>query len=80
MRLRADEPEARKIEAVPMCYEADDEEGWVTSWRPDLPDSPTADGEELVTDDTTQRAGFRLVKRSGKVEIKFKANDTSVDN
>lgn len=85
MRLRADQEEARNVKAVlldgknvPMPYEADEEEGWVKSYVADLPNSPPANGEELIEDDETQYAGFRLVKRTGKVKIVF--HDTSVDN
>lgn len=88
MRLRADQPEARNVLAVllngktvPMCHEANEEEGWVTSYVPDLPGNPPENGEELVKNNEDQMAGFRLVKREGKVEIKLREDDpTSVDN
>ena len=87
MRLRADEPEARNVlsvlldgKPVPMVYEADDQEGWVTSWTPDLPDNPPSNGEELVEDDDTKYTGFILIRRRGEVEIKFRDDTTSLDN
>lgn len=79
MYLRADQPEATQIavclldgKPVPECYEANEEEGWVTSWIPDLPSSMPANGEPLDEDNELQRAGFKLIKRTGKVQLIFK--------
>ena len=78
MRLKANQPEARKVhqvllngKPVPMVNEFDDKEGWVTAYVPDLPDNPYAAGEEPVEDDETRMAGMRLVKRSGEVKVIF---------
>ena len=85
MRLKADQPEARNVKAVlldgknvPMPHEADEEEGWVKSYVADLPDLAPMNGEELIEDEETVHAGFKLVKRVGQVRIVF--NDISVDN
>lgn len=80
MRLKADQPEARNVTAVllngksvPMVHEFDTTEGWVVSYVADLPDNPTMNGEELVEDDESQQAGFRLVRRKGNVEVRFRS-------
>ena len=85
MHLRADEEKARLVravlldgKAVPMAYEADEEEGWVKSWYPHLPDRIAGNGEKLIKDEV-QRAGFDLIKRSGKVRIVFH-EPTTVDD
>lgn len=86
MRLRADNEElATKLRAtlldgkvVPMVWEADEEEGWVKSWMPSLPDGRAQNGEELITDEES-RAGFDLVKRSGNVKLIF-WDATTLDN
>ena len=78
MRLRADNEElAPKLRAtlldgkvVPMVYEADEEEGWVKSWMPALPDGRAENGEEIIKDEA-KMAGFDLVKRSGNVKLIF---------
>jgi hypothetical protein len=82
MRLRADEEKARAVKEVlldgkpvPMVYEFDTDEAWVKSYVVMLPDELPANGEELVEDDDSKRAGFQLIKRSGKVEVTF--NDPS---
>lgn len=87
MRLKANQPEARNVaavlldgKAVPMVNEFDDEEGWVISYVPDLPDNPYAAGEKPVEDDESRMAGMRLVKRTGNVEVRFRDNDSSVDD
>lgn len=87
MRLRADQPEARNVQAVlldgkavPMCHEASEEEGWVTSYVPDLPGNPPANGETLVENDDAAYAGMKLVKREGKVQIRFRQDATTVDD
>lgn len=81
MRLRADQPKARNLvvclldgKAVPMCYEADEEEGWVKSWMPMLPDAPAVNGEEIVKDEA-QRTEFQLVKRQGRVKLVFRQDE-----
>lgn len=85
MRLKAHEPQARDVVAVlldgkpvPMVHEFDTEEGWVVSYVADLPDNPTMNGEQLVEDDESQQAGFRLVRRTGNVEVRFR--DPSMDD
>jgi hypothetical protein len=85
MRLKAEQPEARNVKSVlldgkpvPMVNEFDTDEGWVISFVADLPDNPTMNGEELVEDDERQQAGFRLVRRTGNVEVKFQ--DPAVDD
>jgi hypothetical protein len=85
MRIKADEPQAENVLAVlldgktvPLVREVDTTEGWVTSYVPDLPDHFATNGEELIEDDQNQQAGFKLVRRSGNVEVKFKP--TPVDD
>lgn len=86
MRLRADQEQARSVrevlldgKPVPMVYEFDTEEAWVKSYVVMLPDEIPANGEELIEDDESKRAGFQLIKRSGKVEVTFNES-TTVDD
>jgi hypothetical protein len=81
MRLKADQPEAERVSAVllngkvvPMVHEFDDSESWVVSYMPDLPGNPAENGEELIEDDESRIAGLRLIKRHGKVEVKFRSD------
>jgi hypothetical protein len=61
---------------VPMCYAADDEEGWVISYIPSLPQSRSADGEDLGE---SAFADMTKVRREGAVEILFHES-TNLDN
>jgi hypothetical protein len=58
---------------VPMVFEANEEEGWVKSYIPSLPENVkqiSADSEITIEEDKNlEQAGFLLVKRSGKVRI-----------
>ena len=61
---------------VPMCYAADDEEGWVISHVPSLPQNRSSNGENLKEE---AFAEIIRVKREGTVEIIFHES-TSLDN
>lgn len=85
MRLKAGEPGNENFRAVlldgkvvPIPYEANEEEGWVISWMPTLPDGRAQNGEEVIEDEA-QMAGFELVKRKGDVKIIF-WDDASLAN
>jgi len=80
MRLNAEEqPElAAQVQAVlldgkpvPMCYAADEEEGWVISYVPQLPNSLGSVDPSGKASNPSGPADMKKVKRTGQVEIVF---------
>lgn len=60
---------------VPMCHAADEEEGWVMSYIPDLPDIKLESGEVIEQQDHSHMI---LIRRTGEVKIIFHDEDPSL--
>ena len=62
---------------VPMCFAADEEEGWVESYVPVLPDKSAFVNSDGDGSNLESLADMKIVKRTGKVQIIFndKPND-----